>query len=70
VFLVRVAGFEPAPQLDDAALRRELVTGVRWWTPAEIAVEGVARFAPRDLHALLADLLRAGPPAEPVRVGF
>ena len=70
VFLVRVAAFEPTPELDEATLRRELVTGVRWWTLEEIAREEHARFAPLDLHDRLTALLRDGPPAEPITVGF
>lgn len=70
VFLVRVPAFEPAPHLDDEALRRELVTGIRWWTLAEIGCEREARFAPLDLHARLESLLRDGPPREPVLIGF
>lgn len=70
VFLVRVPAFEPAPRLDDEALRRELVTGMRWWAVEEIAAEREATFAPLDLHDRLAALLRDGPPPVPARVGF
>jgi len=69
-FLVRVAAFTPRPALDEEQLRRELVTGIRWWTLAEIAAEREARFVPLDLHDRLGTLLRDGPPAEPTAVGF
>lgn len=70
IYLVRVPAFAPAPQLDAEALRREHVTGIRWWTTAEMAAERLARFAPLDLHDRLDALLRDGPPTEPVRLGF
>jgi ADP-ribose pyrophosphatase YjhB (NUDIX family) len=70
VYLVRVPAFEPAPQLDEGTLRREHVTGARWWTPAEIRAETVARFVPLDLGDRLGSLLDDGPPGEPVVVGF
>ncbi len=70
VFLVRVPAFEPAPRLDAETLRREHVTGIRWWTLGEIRAETVARFVPLDLGERLATLLEDGPPDEPVPVGF
>jgi 8-oxo-dGTP pyrophosphatase MutT (NUDIX family) len=39
----------------------------RWWTAAEIAASA-ERFEPKDLAARFADLLRDGPPAEPVEL--
>lgn len=70
IYLVRAPAFEPSPRLDEEALRRELVTGMRWWTLAEIAEEREARFVPLALHRHLVDLLRDGPPPDPVAVGF
>ncbi|MBM3677941.1 MAG: NUDIX domain-containing protein [Actinobacteria bacterium] len=70
IFLVRTPAFEPRPRLDEEELRRELVTGVRWWTLAEIGAETEARFVPLALHAHLRELLRHGPPDEPLLVGF
>ena len=44
------------------------MTGIRWWTQAELAASE-ERFAPRRLPELVAALLRDGPPGEPVDVG-
>ena len=65
IFLVRVAPFEPAPQLDLAA---ELIGDMRWWTLAEISAQDVF-FSPRRLPALVGSLLEHGPPTEPIDVG-
>ena len=66
-FLVRVPAFTPRGSLSDAELAAENVTGLRWWTPAEIAAyQGTDLFGPRNLAELLAALLRNGPPAEPL----
>jgi 8-oxo-dGTP pyrophosphatase MutT (NUDIX family) len=67
-YLVRTRAFEPAPRFTADQLASEYVTGIRWWTPAELAASGEL-FAPRRLPELLAALLRDGPPAEPVDVG-
>jgi TDG/mug DNA glycosylase family protein len=67
-YLVRVPRFEPAPQLTPEQLAAEYVHDVRWWTREELA-ESDAVFAPRRLPELVADLLRDGPPAEPVDAG-
>jgi 8-oxo-dGTP diphosphatase len=66
-FLVRVPAFTPRGSLSDAELAAENVTGLRWWTPAEIAAyQGTDLFGPRNLAELLAALLRNGPPTEPL----
>ena len=67
-FLVRTPSFEPAPRLSWAELNAEYVTEIRWWTLEELE-SGELLFAPRRLPELLRDLLRDGPPAEPVDVG-
>jgi 8-oxo-dGTP pyrophosphatase MutT (NUDIX family) len=64
--LVRTRQFEPRP--DPAALATEGVRDVRWWTVDGIETSADT-FAPRDLAALLRDLLRNGPPAEPRETG-
>ena len=64
--LVRVPTFEPRP--DPFAVDAEGVEEVRWWTLAELEASA-ATFAPRNLAALLRDLLEGGPPAEPRDVG-
>jgi 8-oxo-dGTP diphosphatase len=66
--LVRVDRFEPAPRFTAEELAAEYVTGMRWWTVAELAASDEL-FAPRRLPELVAALLRDGPPGEPVDVG-
>ncbi len=51
-----------------AELLEENVTGLRWWTPEELRASRET-FAPSWLPALVAALLREGPPPEPVDVG-
>jgi ADP-ribose pyrophosphatase YjhB (NUDIX family) len=66
-FLVRVPAFTPRGSLSDAELAAENVTGMRWWTRAQIAgYQGTDLFGPRNLAKLLAALLHNGPPAEPL----
>jgi ADP-ribose pyrophosphatase YjhB (NUDIX family) len=67
-FLVRTPAFEPMPRHTWEQLNAEWVTDVRWWTIDEIAASDEA-FAPTCLALLLRELLRDGPPAEPVDVG-
>jgi G:T/U-mismatch repair DNA glycosylase/ADP-ribose pyrophosphatase YjhB (NUDIX family) len=67
-FLVRAPAFEPSPELSAEQLRAEGVDGMRWWTPAELAASSEL-FAPRRLPALVAGLLRDGPPDTAVDVG-
>lgn len=66
VYAQRVAAFDPAPpQL--TAEEHDSFRGFRWWSADEIAAS-TDRFVPRDLGRLLAALLQASWPAEPVRV--
>jgi ADP-ribose pyrophosphatase YjhB (NUDIX family) len=67
-YLVRTPCFEPAPRLTRDELRQEGMSAMRWWTPAELA-ESDELFAPRRLPVLVAELVRDGPPAEPIDVG-
>lgn len=66
--VVRTPRFEPAPRFTADELAAEYVTGMRWWTQAELAAS-TELFAPRRLPELVAALLRDGPPVEPVDVG-
>jgi ADP-ribose pyrophosphatase YjhB (NUDIX family) len=66
--LVRTHRFEPVPRFTPEQLAAEYVTGLRWWTAAELAASEEL-FAPRRLPELVAALLRDGPPGEPVDVG-
>jgi len=65
IHLVRVDAHEPKPTIDVAA---EGVTDVRWWSLDELAASD-ERLVPRDLAPRLRELLRDGPPREPVEVG-
>lgn len=58
-FAVDTAGFTP--------LERRAVLDHRWWTLEELEVT-TDHLAPADLPQRLAELLRSGPPAEPVDV--
>jgi len=65
IHLVRVEPFEPAPQVD---LATEHVSEIRWWTRDELDRADVS-YSPRALPELVRELLRLGPPTEPVDVG-
>ena len=67
-FLVRTPAFVPMPRHSWEQLNAEWVTDVRWWTVDEIEASDEA-FAPTRLAALLRELHRDGPPAEPIDVG-
>jgi double-stranded uracil-DNA glycosylase len=64
-FLVRVDEHDSAPELD---LAEEGVHGHRWWTLAELEAT-TERLVPRRLPELVGDVLRHGPPDEPVDAG-
>jgi 8-oxo-dGTP diphosphatase len=75
VHLVRVAHFEPVPEIGWEALRDELVHEMRWWSVDEIAAAGGSpsspvRFAPSRLAMLLRELVAHGPPASPIDTGI
>ena len=67
-YLVRTPRFEPMPRLTWSELRQEGMTAVRWWTSDELATSDTL-FAPRRLPALVAAIVREGPPAEPLDAG-
>jgi len=67
IFLIRCEAFEPEPQLTWEQMNAEFVHELRWWTLHEVAASD-AQFAPRELHMLLASLLRDGPPTESIDV--
>jgi len=71
-YLVRVPrGFEPQPHFSWEQLNAEYVFEIRWWTLAELlraSNAGEIITAPRELAALVEDLLTNGPPAEPLDV--
>jgi TDG/mug DNA glycosylase family protein len=65
-YLVRTEPFEPAPAFSSAELAAEGVTGARWFTVDEL---GAVPTGPRRLADLVRELLRNGPPQEPVDAG-
>lgn len=67
-FLVRTASFEPRPAHTWEQLNAEGMTAIRWWTQEELDTPDTL-FAPRRLAELVRDLLRDGPPAEPLEIG-
>jgi ADP-ribose pyrophosphatase YjhB (NUDIX family) len=69
-YVVRVPAFEIRPALGWAALRREGVGDIRWWTLDEIHAATGVIFAPARLGHFLDRLLRDGPPPEPLDVGI
>ena len=64
-FLARTGPLEPAEAPAGDAVTR----GMRWWTPAELARTD-DQLAPARLADALEQLLREGPPPEPVDVGY
>ena len=68
IFLVRTPRFDPVPAIGHQLLAQEGVTDIRWWTVDEVT-RSAESFAPRRLPALLAELMRAGPPPAPIDVG-
>jgi 8-oxo-dGTP pyrophosphatase MutT (NUDIX family) len=68
-YLVRTPPFAIRPALSAEELRDEAVTALRWWTLDELEAATDVDFAPRRLPTLLRELLRDGPPSEPVDVG-
>jgi 8-oxo-dGTP pyrophosphatase MutT (NUDIX family) len=69
-YLVRTPVFAISPALTPEELRAEAVAELRWWTLDEVEAATDVVFAPRRLPTLLRELLREGPPAEPVDVGI
>lgn len=68
---IPTAPFVPRGELTDAQLAAEHMGPLRWWTVPELdaARRTGTTFAPRDLPALLADLLRHGLPPHPLEIG-
>jgi hypothetical protein len=66
-FTARVAHFVPDGRGLTAEEREELGEW-RWWSVSELAATSEV-LVPRALAALLAGLLRDGPPEEPAEVG-
>lgn len=70
-FLLRTTRFEPRGEFTDDELTAEHIGAFRWWRFSEITENtGPEVFSPRDLAALLTDLLASGVPAGPVTLGL
>jgi 8-oxo-dGTP diphosphatase len=67
-FLVRTEAFTPAPAISWEVLRREYVTAIRWWSLADLR-DTTETLAPQQLPELVAQLIRNGPPPEPIDAG-
>jgi 8-oxo-dGTP diphosphatase len=68
IYLIRVDGFEPSPQMTWDELNREGMMELRWWDQPSLQ-RSESRFAPTRLPALVVDLLAKGAPAETIDVG-
>ncbi len=70
-YLVRTTHFVPHGSMSTAELRAENVTTFEWWHIHEVLTyQGKAVFVPGDLGQLLNQLLRAGVPTQPLRLGL
>jgi ADP-ribose pyrophosphatase YjhB (NUDIX family) len=71
IYLVRMPRFEPVPHIGWEAMRAEYVHEIRWWSLDAIEAESSPRvlFAPRRLGTLARDVVRSGPPLEPIETG-
>ena len=67
-FLVEAEPFEPLPQFTAEQLLVEFVTGVRWWSAADLATVTEPVF-PERLPELVAQLRENGPPPRPIDAG-
>ena len=68
IYLVQADAFEPAPEWTPEELASEGVSELRWFTQTELS-QPTLIFAPRRLPALVADVVRRGPPRSPLDVG-
>ena len=70
-YLIKTDKFTPNGSLGPEILRAENITRFRWWSLGELLTyRGDAIFGPRDLAALLEQLLSAGAPQEPLAIGL
>jgi 8-oxo-dGTP diphosphatase len=70
-YLLRTERFTPRGSLGDAELARELVGNFDWWSLEQLRdYRGDAVFGPRDLPALVSDLIESGLPSQPHSVGL
>lgn len=70
-YLVRTTRFEPRGALTDDELAAENISELRWWRLDEIAdYRGPDLISPRDLAALLADVLAGNIAETPMALGL
>jgi 8-oxo-dGTP pyrophosphatase MutT (NUDIX family) len=70
-YLLRTKRFTPHGSLGDAELARELVGDFDWWSVEQLRDRrGDAVFGPRDLPALMSDLVESGVPSQPLSIGL
>ncbi len=69
IHVVRAPAFDPAPAMTWAQLNDEHMFEIRWWTLAEVQAT-ITTFVPGELPRLLTDVLRDGPPPEPIDVNI
>ena len=70
-YMIKTDNFAPSGSFGAEILRAENITRFRWWSLDELqSYLGDAIFAPRDLAALLEQLLRVGAPQEPLALGL
>ena len=70
-YLIRTDNFTPIGSLGAEILRAENIARFRWWSVGELhTYRGDAVFGPRDLVALLEQLLSAGAPQVPLAIGL
>ena len=70
-YLIKTDNFTPIGSLGAEILRAENIARFRWWSVGELhTYRGDAIFGPRDLAALLEQLLSAGAPQEPLAIGL
>jgi hypothetical protein len=66
---VRTTRFDPQPELSIEQLRSEYLVELRWWSIDELsAVVDDVFFAPLHLPQLVTDVVRNGPPPEPIHI--
>ena len=68
-YLVEHDGDLAAPRFSRSDLAAEHLHEHRWWHVEELLADSATAFAPRRLAALLDQLLRDGPPREPIDAG-
>jgi 8-oxo-dGTP pyrophosphatase MutT (NUDIX family) len=69
VFLIHTQRFAVNPSLTDQQLRTENLYEHRWWSVDEIAsYTGSDKFAPRDIHSLVQEIVEHGPPDTPFEI--